>query len=209
MSTISSQNALSSVEAAHTDATENARYSAPSSSRAKFDAAQLQPQLTSTLNLRLRHATWDKSDKERNRALSRSIAELVKAKMLGAFALSTPTASCSCFTDHELALRQRSSQKVARPISTWRQRGTSSSLSSLCAAGFKYIVQVQLVENLGQGGRGELERCKPAMSARSLTDALTARFVGRPADLACHWEDSDSVVQEMYSNKIELDTGMH
>ncbi|SPO49155.1 related to Tctex2-related inner arm dynein light chain [Moesziomyces antarcticus] len=109
MSTISSQNALSSVEAAHTDATENARYSAPSSSRAKFDAAQLQPQLTSTLNLRLRHATWDKSDKERNRALSRSIAELVKAKMLG----------------------------------------------------FKYIVQVQLVENLGQGGRCTATRwCK-------------------------------------------------
>ena len=39
--------------------------------------------------------------------------------------------------------------------------------------GFKYVVQVQLVENLGQGGR---------------------------ADLSCHWEDSDVVTQELYSN---------
>ncbi|GAC71187.1 KEKE-like motif-containing transcription regulator [Moesziomyces antarcticus T-34] len=161
MSTISNQHALSGVEATHTDATETARYSAPSPPRAKFDAAQLQPHLTSTLNSRLRHATWDKSDKERNRALSRSIAELVKAKMLGAFAFSTPTASCSCFTDRELALRQRSSQKVARTVSIPSQGGTPSSLSSLSAAGFKYIVQVQLVENLGQGGRGESERWQP------------------------------------------------
>ncbi|CAO1613575.1 unnamed protein product [Parajaminaea phylloscopi] len=39
--------------------------------------------------------------------------------------------------------------------------------------GFKYVVQVQLVENLGQGGR---------------------------ADLSCHWEDSDTVIQDMYIN---------
>uniref|UniRef100_V5EZ87 Uncharacterized protein n=1 Tax=Kalmanozyma brasiliensis (strain GHG001) TaxID=1365824 RepID=V5EZ87_KALBG len=74
----------------------------PSSSnpRTRFDAAQLQPHLASTLSQRLRSASWDKSDKEKNRALSRSIAEVIKSKMLG----------------------------------------------------FKYIVQVQLVENLGQGG---------------------------------------------------------
>ncbi|KAF8211300.1 hypothetical protein K438DRAFT_1807079 [Mycena galopus ATCC 62051] len=39
--------------------------------------------------------------------------------------------------------------------------------------GFKYIVLTQINENLGQGGR---------------------------ADMACHWEDSDAVVQEMFSN---------
>ncbi|CBQ71624.1 related to Tctex2-related inner arm dynein light chain [Sporisorium reilianum SRZ2] len=81
----------------------------PSSSshppRTRFDAAQLQPHLSSTLAQRLRNASWDKSDKEKNRALSRSIAEVVKSKML------------------EIEPR-----------------------------GFKYIVQVQLVENLGQGG---------------------------------------------------------
>ncbi|KAI0049572.1 hypothetical protein FA95DRAFT_1488867 [Auriscalpium vulgare] len=39
--------------------------------------------------------------------------------------------------------------------------------------GFKYIVLTQINENLGQGGR---------------------------ADMACHWEDSDAVVQEMLVN---------
>ncbi|TKY86923.1 hypothetical protein EX895_004211 [Sporisorium graminicola] len=81
----------------------------PSSSshapRTKFDASQLQPHLTSTLASRLRNAAWDKSDKDKNRALSRSIAEVIKSKML-----------------------------------------------EIESKGFKYIVQVQLVENLGQGG---------------------------------------------------------
>lgn len=49
----------------------------------RFDAAQLQPYLSSTLTTRLRNAAWDKSDKDKNRALSRSIAEVIKAKMLG------------------------------------------------------------------------------------------------------------------------------
>lgn len=48
----------------------------------RFDATNLQPHLSSVLNSRLRNATWDKSDKEKNRALSRSIAENIKAKML-------------------------------------------------------------------------------------------------------------------------------
>ncbi|KAF8897370.1 hypothetical protein BD779DRAFT_1667360 [Infundibulicybe gibba] len=39
--------------------------------------------------------------------------------------------------------------------------------------GFKYIVLTQINENLGQGGR---------------------------ADVACHWEDTDMVAQEMFSN---------
>lgn len=39
--------------------------------------------------------------------------------------------------------------------------------------GFKYIVFAQINENLGQGGR---------------------------ADLVCHWEDSDSVAQEILTN---------
>ncbi|KAJ7638647.1 hypothetical protein FB45DRAFT_903448 [Roridomyces roridus] len=39
--------------------------------------------------------------------------------------------------------------------------------------GFKYIVLTQINENLGQGGR---------------------------ADMACHWEDCDSVIQELFSN---------
>ncbi|KAG9032211.1 hypothetical protein FRB95_001690 [Tulasnella sp. JGI-2019a] len=39
--------------------------------------------------------------------------------------------------------------------------------------GFKYIVTTTVTESLGQGGR---------------------------ADMACHWEDSDIVVQEMWTN---------
>ncbi|KAG5637061.1 hypothetical protein H0H81_005973, partial [Sphagnurus paluster] len=39
--------------------------------------------------------------------------------------------------------------------------------------GFKYIVLTQINENLGQGGR---------------------------AGIACHWEDTDILAQEMYSN---------
>ncbi|KAG7445847.1 uncharacterized protein BT62DRAFT_137324 [Guyanagaster necrorhizus] len=39
--------------------------------------------------------------------------------------------------------------------------------------GFKYIVLTQINENLGQGGR---------------------------ADMVCHWEDSDVVAQEVFSN---------
>ncbi|KAG8883054.1 hypothetical protein FRB97_007319 [Tulasnella sp. 331] len=40
--------------------------------------------------------------------------------------------------------------------------------------GFKYIVTTTVTENLGQGGR---------------------------ADMACHWEDSDAVAQEMWMNE--------
>jgi len=39
--------------------------------------------------------------------------------------------------------------------------------------GFKYVVTTQINENLGQGGR---------------------------ADLVCHWEDGDSVSQEVFMN---------
>ncbi|KIJ56570.1 hypothetical protein M422DRAFT_149586 [Sphaerobolus stellatus SS14] len=39
--------------------------------------------------------------------------------------------------------------------------------------GFKYMVQTQIYQNLGQGGR---------------------------ADLVCHWEDSDTVAQEIFAN---------
>ncbi|KIS65740.1 uncharacterized protein UMAG_12046 [Mycosarcoma maydis] len=73
--------------------------------RTRFDASQLQAHLSSTLAARLRNASWDKSDKDKNRALSRSIAEVIKLKML-----------------------------------------------EIEPKGFKFIVQVQLVENLGQGG---------------------------------------------------------
>lgn len=45
--------------------------------------------------------------------------------------------------------------------------------TEIAPRGFKYIVQVQLLENLGQGGS---------------------------AFLACHWEESDSVIQEMFSS---------
>lgn len=57
--------------------------------------------------------------------------------------------------------------------SSWLTSSTLSPLylsAEISPSGFKYIVQVQLVENLGQGGR---------------------------ADLSCHWEDSDAVIQEL------------
>lgn len=41
----------------------------------------------------------------------------------------------------------------------------------------------------------------PTIYARVIwADAVSCALVYRLADLACHWEDSDSVVQEMYSN---------
>ncbi|KAK6903273.1 hypothetical protein L486_06734 [Kwoniella mangroviensis CBS 10435] len=40
--------------------------------------------------------------------------------------------------------------------------------------GFKYIVTTTLSENVGQAGR---------------------------ADMSCHWEDTDSAIQEMFSNE--------
>ncbi|EKM59685.1 uncharacterized protein PHACADRAFT_137765 [Phanerochaete carnosa HHB-10118-sp] len=40
--------------------------------------------------------------------------------------------------------------------------------------GYKYIVMTQINENLGQGGR---------------------------ADMVCHWEDTDTVAQEMFANE--------
>ncbi|OCF71526.1 hypothetical protein I204_07584 [Kwoniella mangroviensis CBS 8886] len=40
--------------------------------------------------------------------------------------------------------------------------------------GFKYIVTATLSENVGQAGR---------------------------ADMSCHWEDTDSAIQEMFSNE--------
>ncbi|KAJ1021042.1 hypothetical protein NDA13_005670 [Ustilago tritici] len=52
------------------------------STRTRFDATSLQPHLSSLLSSRLRSARWDKWDKEKNRALSRWIAENIKAKML-------------------------------------------------------------------------------------------------------------------------------
>ncbi|KIP12837.1 hypothetical protein PHLGIDRAFT_27201 [Phlebiopsis gigantea 11061_1 CR5-6] len=39
--------------------------------------------------------------------------------------------------------------------------------------GYKFMVMTQINENLGQGGR---------------------------ADLVCHWEDTDAIVQEMFAN---------
>ncbi|KAN0064214.1 hypothetical protein ACQY0O_003381 [Thecaphora frezii] len=74
----------------------------PAATRSKFDPqGSLAPQLSQILASRLNGERWDKHDKAKNRALSKSIAEVVKEKMIG----------------------------------------------------FKYIVQAQLVENLGQGGR--------------------------------------------------------
>ncbi|EPQ27728.1 uncharacterized protein PFL1_04865 [Pseudozyma flocculosa PF-1] len=79
-------------------------------SRTRFDPqGALQSQLSHILSSRLKTERWDKQDKAKNRALSRGVAETVKARML-----------------------------------------------DIEPKGFKFIVQVQLVENLGQGGRGAL-----------------------------------------------------
>lgn len=68
--------------------------------------------------------------------------------------------------------------RSASPESKAAQRSLTRDLAQQIKAkmieveprGFKYVVQVQLVENLGQGGR---------------------------ADMSCHWEERDAVVQEM------------
>lgn len=54
---------------------------------------------------------------------------------------------------------------------------TWSSIIEIQPKGFKYIVTTTVTENLGQGGR---------------------------ADMACHWEDSDTVAQEMWMNVSPL-----
>ncbi|PWN48711.1 hypothetical protein IE53DRAFT_347023 [Violaceomyces palustris] len=95
--------------------------------RSKFDPqSTLSSTLSHLLDSKLKNQSWDKNDKEKNRSLSKSIAEAAKATML-----------------------------------------------EIQPKGFKYVVQTQLQENLGQGGR---------------------------ADLACHWEDTDSVTQEIFAN---------
>ncbi|KAK0468045.1 uncharacterized protein EV420DRAFT_1616767 [Desarmillaria tabescens] len=54
-----------------------------------------------------------------------------------------------------------------------RDRRVKERMVEIQKTGFKYIVLTQINENLGQGGR---------------------------ADMVCHWEDSDVVAQEVFSN---------
>lgn len=60
-------------------------------------------------------------------------------------------------------------------------------MSSRCS---KYIVLTQINENLGQGGRCVLILRLLLCHAHDLDSA----------DMVCHWEDTDVVAQEMYSN---------
>ncbi|KAK0523252.1 hypothetical protein OC834_003531 [Tilletia horrida] len=60
-----------------------------------------------------------------------------------------------------------------RALTTELAQSAKAKMLEIAPRGFKFVVNVQLVENLGQGGRG---------------------------DMACHWEESDQVVQELYSN---------
>ncbi|KDN52751.1 hypothetical protein K437DRAFT_266412 [Tilletiaria anomala UBC 951] len=62
----------------------------------------------------------------------------------------------------------------ARPSGLTKELADSVKAKML---GFKYIVQIQLLENLGQGGR---------------------------ADMACHWEEGDTVTQEMFTNETMI-----
>ena len=55
----------------------------------------------------------------------------------------------------------------------------------------KYVVLTQINENLGQGGR--------CVSTNSLSYHRLTYAVCR-ADLVCHWEDSDIVAQEVFTN---------
>lgn len=126
-----------------------------------FDAAPLHTLLSTALPTKLRGVRWDHADKHANRTLSRTIADLAKAKMLGMLHM------CGTYSAQTDSCAQKSSRQVSQGAHTLRADRL------MCAKpGFKYIVQVQLVENLGQGGR---------------------------ADLACHWHDTDAVIQEIYS----------
>ena len=60
-------------------------------------------------------------------------------------------------------------------------------MSHLCS---KYIVTTQITENMGQGIRYLL----------CVAQRYPTILVGLRADLRCHWEDSDLVVQEVYTN---------
>jgi hypothetical protein len=55
----------------------------------------------------------------------------------------------------------------------------------------KYIVLTQINENLGQGGRSVFYL--PLFGELHQTPLYRA-------DMACHWEDSDTVIQELFSN---------
>jgi hypothetical protein len=61
----------------------------------------------------------------------------------------------------------------------------------LTRARSKYIVLTQINENLGQGGRCVV--CLFSAVGHPLN-------VPRSADMVCHWEDSDTVAQEMFVN---------
>ncbi|KAL9935018.1 hypothetical protein V8E36_006094 [Tilletia maclaganii] len=60
-----------------------------------------------------------------------------------------------------------------RALTSGIAQAAKAKMLEIAPKGFKFVVNVQLVENLGQGGRG---------------------------DVACHWEESDQVVQELFSN---------
>ncbi|KAJ1036034.1 hypothetical protein NDA18_000182 [Ustilago nuda] len=123
---------------AHDGAASPVAQSTSHSTRPRFEATSLQPHLSSLLSSRLRSARWDKCDKENNRALSRCIAENIKAKMLEVQAKGA--CPLPFYIDTVVANKQADGNKDKRNA---HLRGDT---------GFKYIVQVQLVENLGQGG---------------------------------------------------------
>ncbi|KAE8221462.1 hypothetical protein CF319_g5177 [Tilletia indica] len=64
-------------------------------------------------------------------------------------------------------------KEKTRSLTSELAQSAKAKMLEIAPRGFKFVVNVQLVENLGQGGRG---------------------------DLACHWEESDQVVQELFSN---------
>ena len=66
----------------------------------RFDPQSLlKPQLASILSSKLKAARWDKTDKEKNRALSRTIADAAKAKMIGTSTSPRPSRAQHTQTD--------------------------------------------------------------------------------------------------------------
>lgn len=116
-----------------------------------FDQSALLSLLKQILPVRLRGVRWSHTDKSQNRDLSRDIAQLAKSKLLGMF---PAWLACIC-TTLTLCLAVWLEIQPTGAFIANRGRERSDTLTVAMATGFKYIVQVQLVENLGQGGRGQ------------------------------------------------------
>jgi hypothetical protein len=151
------------------------------SPRPRFDAELLRAYVKKLLATTLARAAWpDAKDRPRVKGWMKEIGERVKERMLGAS--PAPRAQPGA---------NRTRRDRAAGLVSASARSVRPSRPPLTRARSKYIVLTQINENLGQGGRCVF--CLFFLAWHPLS-------VLRSADMVCHWEDSDTVAQEMFVN---------